>query len=338
MNYLKVSQTQPGNIVKGDAVFALNAANGQILWQYDTDRYGGDSLDNFALANGIIYTMTYSDDNERSNPGTSDPKSARRSVCALEANNGKQIWCSRLAETGDVGIAVDGKVYVWTATYEDSWATVPLVTFYTLDPLTGSRDRRQPFGPLEVRKQQPVFTVSQGVIFFTVGSVQENDYTEQVLALNANTGNLYWKATFPVWVWGMWEQNAVLYVSYGDGINVRALRTGNGSQVWQYATPSQYQPSALGKPVFAQDERSIYVLAPFDSTSSILAIDRYTGQPLWQDSGCFNPPGVSATATPLPNHKPLLPGRCYWGNHASTQPMQLLGFGCSSFFIRLVAA
>ncbi|GHO70871.1 hypothetical protein KSC_097630 [Ktedonobacter sp. SOSP1-52] len=324
--YLKVSQTLPGDVVGGDAVFALNAANGQFLWYYDIDRYGGDSLGNFALADGIIYTTTYSDDNERSNPGTSDPKSARRSVCALEANNGKQIWCSRLAETGNVGIAVDGKVYVWTATYEDSWATVPHVALYTLDPLTGALDKRQPLGPLEVRKQQPLFTVSQGVIFFTVGSAQQNDYTEQVLALNANTGNLYWKVTFPVWIWEVWDQSEVLYAGYGAGINVRALRSGDGSQVWQYTTPSQYEPSALQKPVFAQDERSIYVMASFDSYSSILAIDRYTGQPLWQDSSCFNPPVMAVTATPLPNHKPLLPGRCYWGDHASTQPTQLLGF------------
>ncbi|GHO50646.1 hypothetical protein KSX_88090 [Ktedonospora formicarum] len=302
----------------------MNAATGQILWQYNVDRYGGDPFKNFALANDSIFTTTYTDDNERNHPGMLDPKSAKRSVCALQASNGRQLWCSPLAESGNAGIAVEGEVYVWTATYEENWATVPKVTLSTLNPLTGSLERQQPLGSLEVRKSEPLFTVSRRVLFFTINSARENDYTQHLLAINAKTGSLDWKVTFPVPVWGMWEQNAVLYAGYDSGINLRAIRTGNGSQIWQYTTPSQYQPSVPGPHSFEQDEHSFYILTFVGTSPSLMAIARDTGRPLWQDSGCLNPPGSSIIATPLPHPKPVQPGRCYWGDQV-TQPAQLLG-------------
>ncbi|HLW02553.1 MAG TPA: PQQ-binding-like beta-propeller repeat protein [Ktedonobacterales bacterium] len=147
---------------QGDSgsVFALNAADGRLRWDYKTS----DGVeDGQIVANGVLYTG-----------------SSNGSVYAFDAGTGKVLWSVKLLEQSVVGQVVDGVVYAWSsAGAENSQGNV-----YALDARSGKQ-------LWQFANGGGVDLVADGTVY--VGSAGDPSQTAgTIYALNASTGAERW--------------------------------------------------------------------------------------------------------------------------------------------------
>ena len=146
-----------------DSLYALDAATGEIIWQYKT----GYTDDAVTVVDGCVY-------------------SASDSIFCLDAQTGERIWANGIADlTGSTPIVFDGKVYCGK-----SLAIPDSSGVYCLDALTGS----MLWSKFIYSNTASCMGLWNGMLFiptsFLVGSIPTPLY-----ALDADTGELLWQNT-----------------------------------------------------------------------------------------------------------------------------------------------
>jgi outer membrane protein assembly factor BamB len=260
-------------------VYALNASNGCLLWEYKADSYVEGTP---AVVNGVVYAAT------------------GFNVYALNASTGALIW-----ESGRVGgyspTVANGVVYgcdyltvyaldagtgalLWQYTPGTGIYTPPAVangavyfgsnggSVYALDAGTGAPLWQYSTGEIYV-DSSPV--VANGVVY--VGATANEGY---LYALDAGTGTLIWKYN----VGGdshLAVANGVVYVGT-NGYYMYALDAGTGALIWESGSGGN------GPLIVANG--LVYVVA-----GNVYALDAGTGAALWNypADGANSPPTVS---------------------------------------------
>jgi outer membrane protein assembly factor BamB len=179
----------------GNTAYAINAANGSLVWQYTT----GGQIPNGspAVANGIVYL------------GSGD-----YSVYALNAADGSLAWhYSTGSYVVSQPVVANGIVYVAS---DDN-------TVYALQGGNGTLLWKYTTGaPISFAP-----AVADGMVY--VASSDGNIY-----ALNASSGSVVWQFATTAQYNGSTPSvvNGVLYMASADG-NLYALNAGNGSLLWK---------------------------------------------------------------------------------------------------------
>jgi outer membrane protein assembly factor BamB len=225
-------------------LYALNAANGDKLWNYSIP-VGGSSP---AVASGVVYVGSF-DGN----------------VYAFNATNGVKLWSYPAGDLVSSSPAVaDGIVYIG-------------LSDGNLVALNGSTGE-------EVWKHHTIGGVGSPIVqdgvVFAVSSVFIPIFTfnSDVYALNATNGKNLWdyninnSAAFPTLV------DETLYV--GVGSNVSALSSVNGSLLWSNSLVKQTGLGALLKPTAVLDN----VLYIGSSDGGVYALNTNNGGKIWNQS------------------------------------------------------
>ncbi len=225
---------------------ALNAYNGQVIWQYGSSASFVYSRP--CYANGAVYV------------GGSD-----NNLYAFDALTGHPKWKKTISTSGiEGGVAyADGLVYVGT---DDD-------VFYAFDATNG--DLKWSFQTGGNISSTPV--VANGIVY--VGSDDENLY-----ALNATTGNLIWRndATGMSGRSGPVLADGVLYVGSRNGY-LRAVDANTGQQKWQfYANGISLEhscPAVADNMVYVGGSTNI---PNFNEKGSLYAVNAQTGELVWE--------------------------------------------------------
>lgn len=211
--------------------YALNAANGDKLWNYSTP-VGTSSA---AVEGGVVYVGSYD-----------------QNVYALNATNGSKLWSYAAGDLVSSSPAVaNGIVYIGLSDGN----------LCALNATTGK----------EVWKYHtsggvgsPI--VKGGVVFDSSSAfIPEFTFTGEVYALNASNGKMLWdyntnnSVAFPTVV------GETLYV--GVGSNVSALNTFNGSQLWSNSLGKQTGLGPIVKPTAVLD--NVLYVAPMMAASTL---------------------------------------------------------------------
>ena len=225
-------------------LYALNAANGDKLWNYSIP-VGGSSP---AVASGVVYVGSF-DGN----------------VYAFNATNGVKLWSYPAGDLVSSSPAVaDGIVYIGLSDGN----------LVALNGSTGEEVwKHHTIGGVE----SPI--VQDGVVF-AVSSVfiPIFIFNSDVYALNATDGKNLWdystnnSAAFPTLV------DETLYI--GVGSNVSALSSVNGSLLWSNSLFKQTGLGSLLKPTAVLDN----VLYVGSSDGSVYALNTNNGEKIWNQS------------------------------------------------------
>jgi outer membrane protein assembly factor BamB len=228
-------------------VYALTTSTGSLVWKYTTGSYVVSSP---TVANGVVYACS-DDDN----------------IYALNENDGSLLWT--FATAGPIQFAPsvsNGIVYVASSDgniYALSASTGALVWQYTTTPKYNSTTP----------------SVVNGVVY--VASADSNLY-----ALNSSNGSLLWKTNLGAPADGSFAAvaNGMVYLGSGDGGVFYALDANTGAVRWQYTTRV---------PVYSASAVADGVVYFGDGNGFFNAFDALSGKLLWRYvTGRFFPEGV----------------------------------------------
>lgn len=294
---------------QGSIVLALSEADGHIVWSYFTGYSKGVLL---RLYNGTLYTDIYQN-NEfiRDNPTI-----ATRSLCAIQASNGKKLWCFNPPENGIDNFAIDDLVYVRTGTPGVNYSTAGgSAAVYALTSATGSVVWSKSLGVSYTDAYHPLMLASHGLIYVNVRGCRcssSSDISDYLYALRAGDGSQAWIKTVPS-VRELAVADTTVYIGSSDGEGIIALHTSDGSRSWQYKTSNgnlSLNDNLVSRLMI--DGQIIYV-SGFFPYSTVMALDRRTGKSIWRDNSCAKSSGATATPKKPISLYPTPSGPCYWG-------------------------
>ncbi len=197
------------NSSQSGVIYALNAQNGAVRWQYHTvDTVFGAGLARPVLLNGTIYAAT---------------SSGGLVVYALDAQNGSARWKVNLSNTPmppEQPVTVNNVLYVVAARFAPDTATL----VYALRVQDGSVLWHYQAAGYPSAKN---FTVADGAVYLPLDNAS-------LLALDAATGTVRWQARLP----GKGTStptvaDGLVIISANTG-SVQALRTDTGALAWSY--------------------------------------------------------------------------------------------------------
>ncbi len=240
----------------GGQLFALNGADGALLWTYDAhaaDLVNGTaySISRVAVANGVTYGATYN------------------KLYALDTKTGKALWTSAIdpGYTLNSPQIVNGTIYIAAgilSTHTGSTSGKSSVYAFSADH--GQQLWRtdgftwMDFSPL---------TVANGMVYVA-------DYYYGVYGLDASNGHIQWKhgiggSSQPV------VANNVLYVNGGtyQAPLLSAYNASNGAQLWVKFTPANPVAVSNGKLYATAQPGLLFV---FDAASGSQLSRRVYGQ------------------------------------------------------------
>jgi hypothetical protein len=224
-------------------MYALNAANGLLLWSYHTN---GAILSSPAVVDGAVYF------------GSED-----QNFYALRASDGSQIW--HFATGGFIDgspVVGDGIVYFGS---RDGYV-------YALNATDGFQIWL--FRPSHGNYGSYYYStpaVANGVIY--VGG-----YDSYIYALNATNGDMFWEFRTGGYIFSSpIVAGAVVYVGSYDG-NVYALDAITGSKVWSYQTGGKMRSSCAavnGRVYVGSDDNYLYAFGSPSSQPTSYKISGY---------------------------------------------------------------
>lgn len=273
-------------------VYALNAANGSILW---SQKIGSDSGSSPAVINNVVYISLDS--------GT---------LYALNAANGAQIWSVFL------GVGLAGPTVVNNVIYVSSQNNV-----YALNATTGTQIWHYPVGGFPTTYYNKIVYVSSqdgggdtilyainaingkilwnyslggdwysnvttavvanGVVYIGFGSLPGNGGcsgadggTGEVYALNATSGTLLWETYAGFCDASTAVANNTVYVGGADG-SVNAINATTGKIVWTFNGNGNF-----GNPIYSAPTVANGVV--YISNGGLLALNATNGATLWTHS------------------------------------------------------
>jgi parallel beta-helix repeat protein len=220
-------------VCSGEQVIALNESTGALVWHYATGFYVESSP---AVVDGVVYV------------GSGD-----KSVYAVNATTGKKVWNYTTGSEVDSSPAVvDGMVFVTSddnMTYGLNATNGAVVWKYR----TGGED--WPSSP----------AVAAGLVF--VGSEDKKVY-----ALNATNGRLVWNYTTGSMISSSPAvASDIVFVGSDDG-SFYALNESTGAFIWSYRTGGGALSSpavADGKVYVGSENSRVYAFGPSHATGII---------------------------------------------------------------------
>jgi outer membrane protein assembly factor BamB len=281
------------------AVYALNAATGAFLWQYETSPIFGSP----AVANGMVYAIdgaaVYALDantgsliwqyNVTSQSYYGSPTiadnvlyftSADGTVNALNATTGSHIWSYKTAgEILNAPAVANGLVYVTSG---------PGIV-YALNAATGAVVWQKQFGvtigpPRSLAGSLGGQAVANGVLY--VG-IQRGPNVYDLYALDAGTGAVIWKkAAATHYRETPAVANGIVYVVSDK---LYALNASTGAVIWQTQSPGDSPTVANGVLYTAY----LSISAQGAVYGHVVAFDASTGALAWQYK--TGPGGFNAT-------------------------------------------
>lgn len=197
-------------VLMWDDVYALNATNGAVFWNYRIN--SSESISPSAVDHGVVYV------------GVSNM------VYALNASNGDLIWNSiqGIGSGYSSPAAVDGVVY--TGGYNGN--------LYALNASDGEIVWNSTVGE-DVAASSPA--VVNGVVYIgsatnLVQPINHEYFPGDIYALSAKNGSRLWESNNIGWVQASPAvANNVVYVSAPDG-NLYALDAATGNRLWNFST------------------------------------------------------------------------------------------------------
>jgi outer membrane protein assembly factor BamB len=232
-------------------VFAVNAANGKVLWNHE---FGHCSASSPTVVGDVVYVALM-----QARPCARQPRDQRGAVIALRVRDGKVLWQFRdLAAIESSPLVVDGLLYVgswdrnlyaidiethkvrWTFEADDELNSSPAYaggnvyigsdggSVYAVKAKTG-RQLWHYGGGSEYFYATPA--VAYGRVY--IGNTNGTMY-----ALGATTGNLLWAKGAGTYVYtgaAVWRQT--VYVGSYDG-KIYAFDAATGDVKWTYEAPA----------------------------------------------------------------------------------------------------
>lgn len=235
------------------AIYALRTTDGTQLWRYSTTSatpvFGG-------VVNGIVYSIEV----------VGDVMQGDQHVVAIRASDGRVLWRLHIestdGQTHGTPLEGNGIVYIGTdsgaiyalriATGTIVWHVVASIQGDNKPPAIGAM-------PIEVADEVVYVNTPQGI-----------------LARRASDGALLWQKKsaflpFP-FLQAPIVNNGRVYVASSSG-TIYALRTQDGSQIWQFSNTPLTDP-------FIIENGLIYINVP----NKIYALREQDGQVVWQQS------------------------------------------------------
>jgi len=267
------------------AVYALNEADGSILWQHRSADPGYGIL-MLALGHNMLYA------------GEQNLFSGTNRVCALRTSNGTQTWCFKPAEPILNGLAiVDGLLYMRTST-DDGWLQPGSnVGVYALDAATGSQRWVISLGASATGAYHPLIVAFNGAVYVNIrrcrcgAEAPTQDDADYLFALNASNGSQLWSTVISTGIWTAAPTDAILYVGTDLGGGMTAVRTGNGAILWHQRLPGDTSSSTYNTmDTLVLSDHTIYVSIQDSSydADALVSINAQNGSTNWQDEGCDN--------------------------------------------------
>ena len=230
----------------GEYLYALDAATGEVLWQYNTG-YADDAV---TVSDGMVYD-------------------AADSIFCLDAYSGDKIWASGMAGAGgSTPIVESGKVYcgifrIYESGYDDSSRVC------CLDASDGS-----------VVWADTIFGNQASCLGWSEGTLYLATLEGPLYAMDGATGSIIWENSDAVP--GYWDSSPVvkdgyIYIGDNDGV-MRAVDVNDGTTVWENSfSPGLYiaaTPVLHGGRVYLADQSSSYH-----------CINSLTGNDIWTVPG-----------------------------------------------------
>jgi outer membrane protein assembly factor BamB len=290
-------------------VAAVNERDGRILWHFQTEPDPDYSMrPPIVVGYGAVYANTYqSAQNGTATPGSDGTGQAAgtRSVCALRASNGQQLWCRSLSNQVIESMAVDENA-LYVQIMNDS-------SIIALNPADGSVRWRAPI-PISSSSYGPTFFIAaHGMIFVNRPEADRST----LYALRASDGKFLWSRSYTSAIAFMAATDQSLYVVMTSGA-LLTLNPSDGAPAWSHGALTSSSSGSCGTKTcgIAVGHTVTYLFLSPDgegSPASLLALRTSDGTKLWQDQGCILTPGVNASK-PIPSASPGN-GRCYWISH-----------------------
>ena len=191
-------------------LYALNGADGSILWQYDA----GQPVTVAAVVSGTVYAYAN--------------KSSSAVAYALNASSGQVIWQYRVGDYVSQAIVDSGIVYISSA------ATGNNAVLYALQAANGALLWRY-----NAHTANPgLLAASGGMVYCAAISAFDPNFIEYISALRASDGHLLWRlrtASSDGPAFGISAPaDSIVYISANAGA-VYAVRVSDGALLWHIA-------------------------------------------------------------------------------------------------------
>jgi eukaryotic-like serine/threonine-protein kinase len=253
--------TNPQSSTPQNAVYALNGANGKLLWNYNSS---ASAVNSPVVDHGVLYVGSHT------------------SVYALNTQDGKLLWRYPTSAAAEVLGLVIGTVYV--GSFTSAVVNTPAESdVYALNASDGSLRWRY-------KTTDIVFPgiVLDGAIYALASknNCPCSNTLHYTLALNASDGSVRWKTPAKTDEYSVQlAANGLLFGlgGYPDGpIGIlQALNARDGTVKWRFpATPS------VSENIIGLDSSAIYALSNdgnFDTNPTVVyALNPTTGAVLWR--------------------------------------------------------
>ena len=249
-------------------IYAFDANNGQLIWDYQTMFSG---ITNLAVANGKVYFGAEAGYNDPTNQSFSD------CVTSLDASNGSFLWRTPCTIFYATPVAENGRVFINSdhSLLAFDGVTGKILWNYTTNDIVI-------FTP----------TVANDILY-----AASNDNT--LYALNTQDGSEVWSYKTENGFSGASVVNGVVYASSGDG-NVYALNAVSGAKLWSrdttppeftwvnytsHSTPFYYNAAIYFSSTSDQHIHNSEVSGPdnckMSDKTSVFALEAASGSKLW---------------------------------------------------------
>lgn len=309
-------------------VTAVSERDGRILWNFHTLASSTTNSNSPLLATGP--GMVYVNAAQNLPPGSPTPTtttaltSDARSVCALRASNGQQLWCKPLPVQLIIGMATDEHT-LYVRTFNNS-------SIYAFDAISGAIRWVMPLSFSQTSYTPPNFIVTHGVVFADV-PVSDASGSDQLYALRASDGKRLWNTSYNGLINALSATDTCVYLVTSTG-KLYARNILDGTPAWSYGPPQQVTPTAVSyksADTIYVGHNAAYILLNASygpgNYATILAMRTNDGKLLWENAGCAPSAatqvalaGTLTTGTPA---GAATPTRCDWINGATQYNLKI---------------
>ncbi len=223
-------------------VYAMQAANGKMLWHYDS----GYFVYAFAIMGGNLYAVGGSNQDM---------------VYALNTQTGALQWKFQVDSPVFGNVASDGSIYINTNGQGGHGGSV-----YALDATSGSL-RWHYTGAIDIPTS---LIVADGVVYISPSNMHTG--APYLAALRTSDGSQLWRMNISQPAGTPVIQNGVFYINFSSGA-IDAFQAKSGYLLWSYpgSANEAYQLTIAGN-----------VLLANDSSGSMFALQLTNGKLVWQ--------------------------------------------------------
>lgn len=294
-------------------LIALKEASGQILWSFHTQNDSRKVLP-AAVGQGFVALSTYQSiptstpATDTATPEPTTPPIEIRSVCAFQADHGKQLWCHSLpVQSISALVADEHTVYVQNIDYSSTTTTV-----YALAAEDGSVSWKKSLTYTQPSATIAALTVSQGIVFIAAGDFRYQQ--GKLIAWRASNGQHLWEQAWTQEINAITASAGLVYV-LSNQRQLSILKSADGTPARFVLKLGSEDNANPGTGIIVARQNAIYLLADVPDfaapyTSVVLALKASNAEPLWADASCA-PASTPEASTPVAG---LARIGCYWSS------------------------